>query len=78
MSDPLEMTTPERSIERVVRRATLGDDDDARTLAYWLAQPVERRLLEVEALRRMWIERLGDPDQPMERVVSMRRLRDDG
>lgn len=72
------MTVPKRTIERVVRRARLGDDDDARTLAYWLAQPIERRILEVEALRRMWIEQLGDPDLPMERVVTRRRLRDDG
>ena len=72
------MTAPDRSIERVVRRTKLGDDDDARTLAYWLAQPIERRILEVEALRRMWIDRLGDPDQPMARVIARRRLRDHG
>ena len=70
------MTTPGRTIERFVRRARLGDDDDEQTLAYWLAQPIERRILEVEVLRRMWIERLGDPDRPMERVVARRRLRD--
>ena len=71
------MIVPTRTIEPVVRRARLGDDDDARTLAYWLAQPIERRILEVEALRRMWIERSGDPDLPMERVVTRRRLGDD-
>lgn len=72
------MSARERTIERVVRRARLGDDDDERTLAYWLAQPIEARILEVEALRRMWIDRLGDPDLPMERVITRRRLRDDG
>lgn len=71
------MTAPERTIERVVRRTRLGDDDDESSLAFWLAQPIERRILEVEALRRMWIERLGDPDQPMERVVARRRLGQD-
>ena len=68
------MTAPDRAIARVIRRTTLGDDDGAQTLAHWLAQPIERRLLEVEALRRMWIARLGDPDLPMERVVLRRRL----
>jgi hypothetical protein len=72
------MTPPRRTIEAVVRRSRLGDDDDADALAYWLAQPVERRILEVEALRRMWIDRLGDPDRPMERVVIRRRLGDPG
>lgn len=71
------MTAPDRTIARVVRRAKLGDDDGAETLAHWLAQPIERRLLEVEALRRMWIERLGDPDQPMARVIRRRRLGDE-
>ena len=66
-----------RVIELGVRRAKLGDDDDPQTLAYWLAQPMERRILEVEALRRMWIDRLGDPDQPMVRVVTRRRLHDE-
>jgi hypothetical protein len=71
------MTVPKRTIEVVVRRRRLGDDDDDDTLAYWLARPVAERILEVEALRRMWIGRLGDPDRPMERVVKRRRLGDE-
>jgi hypothetical protein len=70
------VTPPRRTIEAVVRRGRLGDDDGADTLAYWLAQPMERRILEVEALRRMWIDRFGDPDQPMQRVIIRRRLGD--
>lgn len=71
------MTTPDRAIGRVVRRTKLGEDDGARTLAHWLAQTIERRILEVEALRRMWIDRFGDPDSPMQRVVRRRRLGED-
>jgi hypothetical protein len=71
------MTAPERTIARVVRRAKLGDDDGAQPLAHGLAQPIERRILEVEALRRMWIARFGDPDLPMARVVRRRRLGDE-
>ncbi|MBK9036907.1 MAG: hypothetical protein IPL61_37590 [Myxococcales bacterium] len=67
-----------RTIAPVVQRKRLDDDDDSDSLAYWLAQPLEARILEVEALRRMWIERLGDPDRPMERVVVRRRLGDEG
>ena len=29
---------------------------------------------EVERLRRLFIDRFGDPDQPMERVVTRRNL----
>jgi len=65
-----------RDIERVVRRGRLGDDDDSASVKYWLAQPVEARILEVEALRRMWIDQFGDPDQPMVRVITRRRLGD--
>jgi hypothetical protein len=35
---------------------------------------VEERILEVESLRRMWIERFGDPDRPMVRAITRRRL----
>jgi hypothetical protein len=72
------VTAPRRTIEAVVRRARLGEDDDASTLAYWLAQPMARRILAVEALRRTWIDRLGDPDRPMERAITRRRLGDEG
>lgn len=71
------VTAPTRTIERIVRRTRLGDDDDHRTLSYWLAQPMERRIMEVESLRRMWIESFGDPDQPIERIVLRRRLGED-
>jgi hypothetical protein len=40
-------------VERTVRITDLHDDSGAaRDLAYWLSQPVERRLAEVERLRR--------------------------
>ncbi len=71
------MNAPGRSIDRVVHRAKLGDDDDDQRLTYWLAQPIEHRILEVEALRRMWPEQFGDPDQPMARVVARRKLGDE-
>lgn len=63
-------------IERVVRRTRLSDDTEGDSVKYWLSQPIEQRILEVEALRRMWIEQFGDPDQPMVRVVVRRRLGD--
>lgn len=64
----------ERQIERVVQRSRLGSEDESASVKYWLAQPIEQRILEVEVLRRMWIEQFGDPDQPMERVIFRRRL----
>ena len=40
-------------VERTVRITNLHDDSEvARTLAYWLSQPAERRIAEVERLRR--------------------------
>lgn len=63
-----------RNIEWVVNRSRLGEEDDGASVRYWLSQPVERRILEVEALRRMWIEQLGDPDRPMMRVIARRKL----
>ena len=46
-------------VERTVRITDLHDDSGAaRDLAYWLAQPAERRLAEVERLRR---EYYGSP-----------------
>jgi hypothetical protein len=68
------MSTP-RAIAPVVQRRRLGDDDGAARRSYWRSRTVEERILEVESLRRMWIERTGDPDQPIARVVSRRPLR---
>ena len=67
----------DRKIERVVQRSRLGAEDDEASLTYWLGQPIEQRILEVEVLRRMWIEQFGDPDQRIERTVARRRLRVD-
>lgn len=64
-----------RTIAPVVHRKRLGDDDAVERRAYWRSRTVEERILEVESLRRMWIERTGDPDQPIARVVSRRPLR---
>jgi hypothetical protein len=66
----------DRTIERVVHRTRLGDESEGASVRYWLSQPIEQRILEVEALRRMWVEQFGDPDQPMVRVVVRRRLGD--
>jgi hypothetical protein len=64
-----------RTIAPVIHRRRLGDDDAPRRRAYWRSRSIEERILEVEALRRMWIERLGDPDRPIARVVTRRPLR---
>jgi hypothetical protein len=69
------MSQPPRTIKAVVRRRMLGDDGGRERAAYWRSRPIEERLREVESLRRMWIERLGDPDQPIARVVTRRPLR---
>jgi hypothetical protein len=64
------------SIAKFVRIARLGEVDernDRRT--YWLSRPIEERIREVEVLRRMWPELVGDPDQPIARVVFKRALR---
>ncbi|CAN5278742.1 hypothetical protein BH11MYX1_BH11MYX1_56880 [soil metagenome] len=69
------MTTKKREIATVVRRSKLGAlDEYSERAAYWKTQPIEARLREVEALRRMWIEVTGDPDEPIVRVVHKRRL----
>ncbi len=65
-----------RVIAPVIQRKRLGDED-SDALTYWLTQPIEARILEVEVLRRMWIDRFGDPDRPMERSVIRRRLGDE-
>jgi len=65
-----------RNVAAVVRRRRLGEPDEAERVAHWRARSIEERILEVEALRRMWIERLGDPDRPIARVITRRSLRE--
>jgi len=70
------MTTP-RKIPLVIRKVRLDElDEDAERLAYWRSRTPAERFLEVESLRRLWIEITGDPDLPMVRVVHRRRLGD--
>jgi hypothetical protein len=59
-------------IQLVVRK--VRRDEDAERLAYWRTRTPAERFLEVESLRRLWIEITGDPDVPMVRVVHRRRL----
>lgn len=67
--------TQRRDIAPVVRKSKLGQVDEAADRrAYWARQPIEARIAEVEALRRLWIEVTGDPDRPIEKVVHKRRL----
>ncbi|MGE0487666.1 MAG: hypothetical protein AB7S38_00475 [Vulcanimicrobiota bacterium] len=59
----------ERAIKRVVHRRTQGDQE-----------PLHRRtpqqaIAQLEELRRMFIARFGDPDQPMARVVTRRTVK---
>jgi hypothetical protein len=68
------MTTP-RTILPVVRKVRREDlDEQAERRTYWQQQPPAARIVEVELLRRLWIEITGDPDLPMVRVVHRRRL----
>ena len=65
-----------RAIAPVVRKRHLDEvDEDAERRAYWVGRTIEERILEVEQIRRMWIEQTGDPDAPMARVVQRRKLR---
>jgi hypothetical protein len=59
-------------IQLVVRK--VRRDEDAERLAYWRTRTPAERFLEVESLRRLWIEITGDPDVPMVRVIHRRRL----
>lgn len=64
-----------RSIAPVVRIARLAEvDERAERRAYWANRTIAERILEVEALRRMWPELTGDPDLPIARVVHKRAL----
>ena len=66
-----------RTIAPVVRIARLRDvDERAERRAYWATRPIEERLREVESLRRMWPELVGNADAPIVRVVHKRRLGD--
>jgi hypothetical protein len=65
----------DRLIAKVARVTKLtAVDERAERRRYWASRSVEERFLEVESLRRMWIEITGDPDLPIQRVVSRRRL----
>jgi hypothetical protein len=63
-------------VERTVRIANLHDDSGA-ALAYWLSQPTEQRIAEVERLRR---EYYGIPSDgafpPIQRVARIVALHD--
>ncbi|GEM_PF-3016775 len=64
-----------REIAVVVRRTALSASDEyAERAAYWKTRSIEERLLEVESLRRLWIEITGDPDVPIVRAVHRRKL----
>lgn len=64
-----------RTIAAAVRIKRLGEHDErADRRAYWSRRTVEDRFAEVESLRRMWPELVGDPDEPMARVVHVRAL----
>lgn len=65
-----------RTIVPVVRIARLGAvDERADRGAHWATRSIEDRIREVESLRRMWPELVGDPDVPIARVVHKRPLR---
>jgi hypothetical protein len=67
----------DRQIAKVARIAKLtAIDERAERRTYWASRSIEERFLEVESLRRMWIEVTGDPDLPIQRVLSRRRLGD--
>jgi hypothetical protein len=69
-------TMSDRAIGKIVRVATLSAvDKRAERRAYWANRSPEERFLEVESLRRMWVEITGDPDLPIQRVIQRRPLR---
>jgi hypothetical protein len=62
-----------RTIAPVVRIARLAAvDERAERRAYWQARTIDERIREVESLRRMWPELVGDADAPIARVVHKR------
>ncbi len=64
-----------RTIAVVVRKGRLGElDEDEQRRSYWREQPAASRIAEVEELRRAWTSVSGNPDAPIERVVTRRRL----
>jgi hypothetical protein len=64
-----------RSIAPTVRIVRLGDvNERAERRAYWASRSIEERIAEVESLRRLWPELVGDADAPIARAVHKRRL----
>lgn len=64
-----------REIKPVVRIARFADlDERAERRAYWSSRTIEERLREVESLRRLWPELVGDADAAIVRIVHKRRL----
>lgn len=69
-------TMSDREIAKIVRVARLtAVDERAERHTYWAGRSPGERFLEVESLRRMWIEITGDPDLPIQRVIQRRPLR---
>lgn len=62
-----------RVIAPVVRIVGLQEiDERADRRRYWETRSIEERIREVESLRRLWPELVGDADAPIERVVQKR------
>jgi hypothetical protein len=66
-----------RTIAPVVRITRAGElDERAERRAHWAGRSIEERIRELESLRRLWPELVGDADAPIVRVVHKRRLGD--
>lgn len=66
-----------REIEAVVRVARFAElDERAERCAYWATRSIAERVREVESLRRLWPDLVGDADAPIVRVVHKRSLGD--
>ena len=65
----------DREIAKTARIVRLGVVDERRDRrVYWASRSVAERILEVESLRRLWIDVTGDPDLPIQRVIQRRPL----